>query len=158
MRSSAFFKILWSFTQARGISSDMIKEWAGPHPLKSKDLVLETWAALAPFPILFQRNSPLENNSHNRRQSGGNLLKCIYFSVWKLNRIFFPLCLWKLIKTVSKKFYSLCFRMSKLSKWWALANLYWRHTAILSFISMASITRGSPMALVCWWLRPLLIL
>lgn len=30
-------------------------------------------------------------------------MKCIYFSVWKLKRIFFPLCLWKLLKVVGEK-------------------------------------------------------
>lgn len=98
----------------------MIKEWAGPHPLKSKDLILETWTALAPFPNLFQRNSPLESNSHDGRQGWRKPFEMYLFFSLKVEEDF-SLCLWKWLKTV-KIFKVSLFRMSKLSKWWTLAN------------------------------------
>ena len=97
------------FYPGQGISSDMIKEWAGPHPQKSKDLALETWTALAPFPIVFQRNSPLKNDSHKGRQRWRKPFEMYLFFSLEAEENFFPLRLWKLLKVVRERFWTLLF-------------------------------------------------
>jgi hypothetical protein len=71
---------------------------------------------LAPFPILFQRNSPLENNSHDGRQRWRKPFEMYLFFSLKVEEDFFSFCLWKLLKTVSKKIKVSLFRMNELSK------------------------------------------
>lgn len=142
------------FYPGQGISSDMIKEWAGPHPQKSKDLALETWTALAPFPILFQRNSPLKNDSHKGRQRWRKPFEMYLFFSLEAEKNFFPPLPVETAKGSRGKDSELsCFLGWILSKRWAPGASYWGHIVILSLVSMTSSQEEA-----LGPLRPLLIL